>query len=347
MTASAKVRDVFLLSGGSLQLLNSIEAFHYFDALDNSALIAFDSLYPTFSQLEVKEWHPSNVHWIKHPGSTKSRTPLARLLHLYRFTKIVEKILEPYRECNRLFLGTYILYGGLFRHFARLLAPRKIIYVIDGSEIVNTSAARKKSLENGERDKFKTCVRNRILGWDTRHLPGLDFFSPIPPSLVAGDTYIENRYSHISSSCPPGKLGDKTLFVGQPTPSGGQNADEYWDRIRSIAIHFGAEMVEYVVHPREEYSRASSRCSSIGIKCRPYTIPLEVLFCREGPPKALISFSSTSLLTCKQLFGSQGLESFYLRFRRSQEFPKSELELTFEKFNVRELWCSPKTGQCP
>ena len=313
--------NLFLLGNGPIQLLNALEAANHF--LDKGALPSLvisnrKHRSPEAQQklIDLREW--GQVLWVEPESEIGMTRPPLRNLRMKHHTLRMHRLLRPYQGCRRFFLAQYTEFN---RHLCAWLRPQEIIYLTDGMEISRLFKKREKALEiesTSSRERLHNRLRWTFYGWDASHPDSMTIFSALRPQLVKNDQFVKNDYSFICS-----QFGDKlevrdaVAFIRQPhypkSPHNGFCYPDYWQRIKQM------EVTEYWPHPKEYEDEVTKQCKSLGIEVRTSPFPIEVAFLESGCPRTLVSVCSTALYTCKTVFGSLGVEAYYLETGKELE----------------------------
>ena len=329
-----KIKNVFILGGGALQLLNALEAARHFLADSSTAALVLGKPLKEFENIvQFEDW--GSVLWIDRVSDVVASRHPARLLELRRHTKYIHGLLDKYRGCERVFLGNYTEFH---RHLVAWLEPREVVFIGDGMSDLPASQMRSDALKDDDRPSISRVLRQKLYGWTAEHVPRMTYFSSIPLTLADEDTFVSNSYKSLRERFVFSEEAKREVvaFAGQPLYLRDFGFSGYWTLLQeALATFDGAK--EYWCHPKEDYESVQRRLRPEGVVVRKSQQPLELEFLKNGFPANLLSFCSTTLVTCERLFSEFGLVANYVEGDKRQEIKWSAIRRLYLALGIKSI----------
>ncbi len=321
--------NVFLVET-PLQLLNAIEAKHYFENTPACLVILDTSLYPRDSLDRIastEAW--DGIHW------AAIAIPLARAVPAVHASYLGERVAEYHAYLQQffsrrilgnlarslgatqnLFVGNYL--QGHQRHFANALSHQALYLLDDGTDTLRINQSRKQSTKPPALLGFarlKGWLHRTLHEWNDRETESLTFFTAYDLEIRPGDSMLKNDYRHFRSLSSTATRTSEVLFLGQPLVGDGYlNKLEYFEQLEKVKAHFKDEDLVYIPHKREAPALITELQSTTGIRVHRFDLPIEFELVAHGRvPKAIASFFSSALENCRLIFGDDmEIRAFYI-----------------------------------
>jgi hypothetical protein len=347
--------------GTPLQLLNAVEARHYFELSNNHLVIALDlHTWPktsVFAHLvRPSEWE--SVQYITLYNTTLKNPP--RFMGKYLSTKFencfykynqyinisrLHKIARPFSMVDSLVLGNY--HQDQSRHFPHLIKYNNLYMVDDGTDVLYISEERRKQIPavNGVPpvatspspwNRLRLHI-NESLKWNQQQAEKITFFTAYNIAVRNGDQAIKNEYHHMRKQIVPAMRRGAVFFLGQCLVRDGYlGLDQYLHYLDRVKSHFKDEEIVYVPHPRESQELVDRVHQSLGFTIKRFILPIEWQFTQETVrPAVIASFFCSALVTCAAIFREEfKLKAFYLQPEHVQKWPEF-VERTYNYFSTQ------------
>jgi len=334
--------NAFLIAS-PLQLLNAIEAKHFFKFTNNHLIIILGLGYA--KEIEVYERIISKEDWdtvnyvkicidIYKSQSRLLGGRLSRKIENYWNTyrrylnrRKLDKIAKSLSAVDNIILGNYLEYGELyFRHFANTLAHKNLYLVDDGTDVLQINEERKKKISTtflSEQNihnlslwkRMKRNVREAFVEWDNKEADKLIFFTAYDIEVRGGDQVVRNEYSHLRKQIAHLVHSDDVLFLGQSLIEDKWIKKEiYFDYLKKVRSYFAEKELFYIPHPRESCETVKYIEDSIGFKIKRADLPIEYYIALKGDkPKVLASFFCSALVNCLIIYEQHfKIKAFYI-----------------------------------
>jgi hypothetical protein len=318
--------NVFLV-GAPHQLFNAIEARQQLQLGSNHLVVSLSGVYPASAfEPMLREYEWEHVEYARGESVLRSDERgrrqqfvqvLATLRDNYHQRRQLDAMARKLAGPERLILGNYGMY--YMRHFANRIGGRDLILLDDGTATLGINQERR--VLRGEEDgpELKVTRRQKLrkwMGFDTRHVPKVTFFTTYDLRLAEGDSLIRNEYTYFRGRAAMNEAGDEVFFVGQPMVEDGLVAMERLvASLREVKAHFRDERFVYLPHKREQPDKVRALQEALGVEVRRFDVPLEFQMSVRGTrPKVLASFFSSALENSRVIFGSlMRIKSFRMR----------------------------------
>ena len=264
-----KIKSAVFLVESPMQLINAIEAKHYFSISETFLLIRYDGI-------------KSNDNHIDYVLNTiDNQFSRISYIMLRYGKKSILKMLVPIVWCIRynpeyLFIGNY--FSG-FSRIARLLYPnRKTIYLDDGAQTTK-------------------------LYYDNKKINLFSYFSF--DELFAGRIYKHHNFEYLKHRLR-GKsqnvIKGTIFFIGTPLVENNLiEASQYDKLLKSLLIHYKDYNIRYFPHRFEDLRKLRS-IEGLNIETINMPFELYILQCNTLPEK-IVSFYSAALYTINSMVG--------------------------------------------
>jgi hypothetical protein len=311
-----------------LQLLNAIEARHFFNFKNNQLIIRVGGT--GFPQMMLKSMVDDN-HWDRvtyFSFNNKDIQFKSNLLggkcsnlingYMYDYQKstnrrMINNISFSVGKIDNIFLGNYLFGKQLYmRHFANTSEHKKTYLLDDGTDVllINNYRARKTSesesdLNISKQSGLKWILRNILFDWDNTEADSVIFFSAYDIDVGNNDKLIRNEYKYIRSNIEKGTTNDCVYFLGQCMVQDNCMKEEvYFEYLKKVCMYFHDKTIYYIPHPRESENIIRRISESIGMKVRKFDVPIEYAMSIKGnTPGILASFFCSALQNCKIIYG--------------------------------------------
>jgi hypothetical protein len=313
------------------QLLNAIEAVHFFQLTNNHLLVmrpkssGQDRFMPL---IKNADWATVNFPspfidskpWVqKSFGSVVNRW-YWRYLHFQRMHTLAN-LAARFQHVDKLFLGHYFPEEKPFmRHLANTIQYNTLYLLDDGTDTIEINKRRLRLESNVPEATFdkspsrtpvpKTIearLRKKYWNWHLAEVPSVTFFTIYDLDVRKGDRIISNSYSHLRSLAPPDpvQLPDTIIFIGQCIADGYFEMDLHFDFLSKVREYFADKKLIYVAHPRETASCLNRIREHLQCEIWPSASVIEYdLFIQGIKPKVIAGFVSSALITLAHLMDS-------------------------------------------
>ena len=337
--------NAFLIAS-PLQLLNAIEAKHFFKFKNNHLIIILGLGYAkedeVYEQMIFREdW--DKVHYVTICIDTfvlQSRFLGERLSkkieiywnaykkHLNR--RKLDKIAKTLSAVDNIILGNYLEYGELyFRHFANKLDHKNLYLVDDGTDVLQVNDERRnkvsadqllqQSIDNLSLWKrMKRNVRKTFVEWNASEDDKVIFFTAYDIDVREGDQVVRNEYCHLRARVAHDVQSDDVLFLGQCLIEDKWIEKKvYFEHLRKVRSYFSGKELFYIPHPREFPETVSHVENVLGFKILRTDVPIECHLTLHGKrPKVLAAFFCSALVNCSIIYAQNlCIKSFYIDTR--------------------------------
>lgn len=332
--------NLFMLTA-PYQILNALEAIHYFGFADNHLRI-IETGHFTWEQFEniidPAMWQSVRFYDFRYKllnldfEKNRPRNLRERLIEYYLVVEQMQKkwranrIAKRVGQLENLILGNYQRhYDGHMRHIANCLRFRELFLLDVGTDTLRinrdrhaeTGPAAAMAAEMatvGRRPTFKQRIRRYLADWDTRGVDSLTFFTTYDFEPSGRDRVVRNDYAYLKSVVAGSKPSDKVFFAGQPLVDQCYLTRESFHACMArIRDFFSGKQLIYVQHPRESEVQLNV-IRQLGIKIRRFTAPFEyaVAFSAERPC-CIASFFSSVVENSASIYGETlAIRAFYL-----------------------------------
>jgi len=318
------MKSVFLIKT-PLQLLNAIEAKHYFglSAAECVLIIMGDRK----SQPQILALSDATDEWDKvvtlndvnlffgSPFDLEQASFLGKLLSSKFFKKSffyvrrLNKLSRYLGEVNYIFVGyTRYIYMS---HFINVTSHKKLVLLDDGNGTLELVKQRNQSFSTVSgisfKKKLKRNAKRFFQGVKDEEKNSACFFTvyDIKPGL--NDKVLKNDFSYLRSNVGTLPDSDDVYFIGSPLSEVGiMSQTSYLDNLGKVKKYFSDSKLVYISHRRDSAEKLELIKSDIGIDVVSFEYPIEYQLAFIGPrPKILASFFSAALDSCRLIFSDK------------------------------------------
>jgi len=336
------MKSVFLVKS-PLQLLNAIEAKHYFKVPKKDCVLIVmadrKSQYQLLNLVKLKaEWGTVIVLnevnlFFGNPIETNDYGWFKRLW----MGDVLKKSIFNVRRINRIrkylpevkyiFVG-YINYVYMV-HYVNVTKHDEVLLLDDGNVTFEFSRHRK---NNEARNlsaikKLKMFLKRYLQGLESEVVKHVCFFTMYDIESSGNDCVVKNNYSHIKSQISNSQLTGNIFFLGSPLCEVGVvSSNDYLKNLSKVINYYGKSNVTYIAHRRESPERLEEIKQCLDIRVMYLELPIEsYLATTNSMPKIVSSFISSALDSCRVIFGEKlTVVSFKLHITDSKEIDKIE-----------------------
>jgi hypothetical protein len=351
--------DVFVVET-PLQLVNAIEAKHYFDSRHNALIVLYSADYPIYKYMSLirpENWNKieffcisKTIYRVEH-NKQDSRFKLfireyINTFHQFCRRRNLEKLCQNYDSIEKLFIGNYIV--DHMRHLAKHLKHRSLVVLDDGTDTIRANDRRRRMNTRHETSSplidFRTIrsyVRNRYIDWVDYDAESLTFFSSYELETSINDKFISNNYLYLKEKANSQHVTSEVFFLGQPlTEDGYITKSRYHELLKFARNHFQDYEFVYLPHPRESKESVAEVETYLRYPIKRFDVPVEVaLITGATRPQFLASFFSTALDNCRIIFGdSIHIKAFHINqkdFYPGHDFVKDTYQYLARKMSPK------------
>ena len=294
------------------QLLNAIEARHYFELEDNHLYIVVSKTYPVelFKPLlDDSKWDSVtfigkskkyNIDYEREIQRLSVRVALFRDELLRR--KELDKIAASIKGVSTLMVGNYKM--NFIKHFANKIHHERLIALDDGTATLRVYNERAEKPNESGRNRMTKRFREFLLGIDPSPASSITFFSTYDLQPLNGDVLVKNEYRHLRKVSANTPHNNAIYFLGQQLVEMKiLDEDVYIHYLKQIKEHYGSEQLVYIAHKHEAMGKIERIKNEVGLEIRRFDVPVEYqMSVRGDKPKILAGFSSSAIETCDHIF---------------------------------------------
>ena len=322
-----------------LQILNAIEAKHYFKLENNYLVVHMGGSYPPEKikgMIVEHDW--SGVYYFKldqyfpstfesallGPHISKDVRAYIDYYHMYLNRRKVDKIINALGGAKNLFLGNYIRVFSdcsYMRHFANTLKHDRLFLLDDGTSTIIINEQRKNRLvkrpdvndAGSYVSLLKRRIRDSLIEWNDKDADSITFFSAYDIEVLDNDYLIKNEYKHIRECAERTIPSDEVYFLGECMHESLMSDDAYLEYVNKVKNYFAHDKLIYFPHPRETVSMTKKINEELGIATKSINVPIEIEICIRGNrPKILAGFISSALQNCRIILNDLKIMAFYI-----------------------------------
>ena len=348
------MRSVFLIKS-PLQLLNAVEAKHYFKLrTENCVLIVMGDRksQPQILKLAscMGEWGNLIVLnesplFIGNPLEHKKTTGLkvwgaGFFKKSFFYVRRLNRVQEYLGAVEYVFVG-YPRYVYM-RHFINITPHKEVFLLDDGNATIQLAKERRDSklseeMDVGWKKGLKRSAKRRLQGVKDAEKEVLGFFTIY--DIVAGknDSVIKNNFDYVRSRLSLFEGTEAVYFLGSPLSEVGiLNQDEYLDYLRRVKEYYKTKKLVYIIHRRENEDKLKLIERELGWDMVLYEYPIEYQLAMVGPrPSILASFFSSALDTCALIFKNDlKIVSFKIDVKNSPR--EEEIESIYNSYSLNK-----------
>lgn len=343
------MKSIFLIKT-PLQLLNAIEARHYFklDPADCILIIMGDrKSQPQILNLakKVNEWGKVVV---LNDVSVFFGNPLSigdSLLDRIGRRKLFQRSVFYVRRLNRIshYLGKVEnIFVGYTRyvymtHFINKTPHNKVFFLDDGNGTIQL--ARDRMLGTGHtsvsglRKKIKLISKKYLQGIKNKEPENACFFTAYDITVGENDQLVKNEFGYLRGLVDDLPVTNEVYFIGSPLSEAGIISQEYYlEQLQKIKKYFNNIDIVYIAHRRDSKQKLDIIKNTLNMKVILFQYPIEYQLAFIGPrPKILASFFSAALDSCRLIFGNE-LVIIAFRLDVSESPKRSIIESIYDSY---------------
>jgi hypothetical protein len=297
--------NLFLVES-PLQLLNAIEAKNYFDLDDReSILIVF---------IGKSELNFEQINYLIDKNSWKE-------INFIRHNKkvdVIKKVFSLNRIAKR-YLVSSVFFGDYrswyMRHFINITKPENVYLLDDGAATVNIYNQLSIGFKFEEKRLFLKLIKKYLLRIREEDIQFFDYFTIYDLKTTSTSKIFRNNYQVLKSLNKLKEKSNEVFLLGQPiSEKNVMEEDKYIDYLIKIQKYYNNYRLIYICHRSETKEKVLRIENELGISCRTFDTSIEyALSLQESLPKVLISFYSSALINCKEIFGDIiDISSYYI-----------------------------------
>lgn len=326
------MHNLFLVKS-PLQLLNAIEAKHYFKLDQKSCILVL--MCDKKSMHQMQELAKAHEKWgeiifidnvspffgLYRKNIIDASFSLFRLRFLKSSFFMVRKLnalARCFNKIDHLFIGDN--YNSFMRHFINKSSHKSLILLDDGVGAIYMAEIRRKGFKTAPVDKLKKRIKltaKRLMqGLNDRQADHVCFFSVYDLELSENDTQIKNNYKYLRQESENIEATDNVYFIGTVLPETGFVTNElYMNNLKQVIEYFKGRTVVYVAHRREDYTKLQKIKEELNVEVIQFDYPIEFQLAMIGPkPKIITTFFSSAVENLRLIMGDQlRIVSFRLR----------------------------------
>ncbi|MCT7650596.1 alpha-2,8-polysialyltransferase family protein [Aliarcobacter butzleri] len=279
-----------IIIGSPLQLINAMEAVHFFKLENVILVIAFNGLLSNNIQIEeqINSFKCEEVVKI-YPSSVSK---------FLQYLKLI-KYLQRYKY-EKLFIGEF---GSAFRIILANINKEKVFLLDDGTATI-VDYEKSIKINKINRYSFKE-LRFLIFGLKIRVKDKINFFTYYNLEKLPDSEVIKNNLEYMKKDFIQNSIDydDTIFFFGQPSEIF-LDKQELELNLYKIVNKFSEKKILYIPHRAQTKDEINNiRLMNKNIKILEINKPVEKYFLNNGIyPKHVISYVSTALTTTKILF---------------------------------------------
>jgi Alpha-2,8-polysialyltransferase (POLYST) len=265
-------------------------------------------------------------------------TVFLKVLRLGSYAKRLSAVL-PSGEVARVILQNIDDYAIV--HLANTLQPAEVYCLDEGPKSLYTNSLRKQKKgilrQGGCVDTVKRLLMQVLSGYRVCQLTNVTYFSCYDLKTDHGEKLIRHSYEFMRSQVlrlP--RDNDLVLFIGQPFSEVGVFDEAF--NLESLAIireHFSTKKMVYVAHRGDSEAKLKKIEKQLAIPVVLYDMPFELQIAMLGPvPSALVSFYSSVLVNCHEMFQSTlPVISYRIPLERIEPERRESIKLVYKYFD--------------
>ncbi|WP_151949785.1 hypothetical protein [Aliarcobacter butzleri] len=279
-----------IIIGSPLQLINAMEAVHFFKLENVILVIAFNGLLSNNIQIEEQINRFKCEEVVKIYPSSVSK--------FLQYLKLI-KYLQRYKY-EKLFIGEF---GSAFRIILANINKEKVFLLDDGTATI-VDYEKSIKINKINRYSFKE-LRFLIFGLKIRVKDKINFFTYYNLEKLPDSEVIKNNLEYMKKDFIQNSIDydDTIFFFGQPSEIF-LDKQELELNLYKIVNKFSEKKILYIPHRAQTKDEINNiRLMNKNIKILEINKPVEKYFLNNGIyPKHVISYVSTALTTTKILF---------------------------------------------
>lgn len=318
------MNSVFLVKS-PLQLLNAIEAKHYFKLEDRDCyllLMGDRKSYSQIMELVVADEQWTNVVLLNrvslltgNPWSAgndlvdidKHRKTLLRssFFSIRRINRLVHAI----KDVKYVFLGDNN--NPLMRHFVNSLNHEDTVLLDDGTATLSIARQRMEGCAEQKpgrlSKKIKLAAKKIFQKLNNQQPSRVVFFTAYKIPVIRFDSIIHNDFSYLRKKIAELQTTETVYFLGSPLSEAGiMGESQYLNYINRVKSYYAGRNILYVSHRRESQAKLAKIEEDYGLEVACFRFPIEYqLAFVDCRPVELASFISSALDNCRLIFGDK------------------------------------------
>lgn len=319
------MKSLFLVKS-PLQLLNAVEARHYFSLNKEECVLIVMSdkkNYPQMIKLinEQRQWgdvivldkmsvlvSSSNIN--KYNKVNSRSMPFSESQKSSFFTLLkLSKLANIYKDINYLFVGDS--HNAVIRGFINKSAAKKTVLLDDGVGAIYMADIRRRGHKDTPNIKFKKKIKIWLKRFfqrlDDRQSDSVCFFSAYNLDVADRDELVLNEYHYLRSKVDTLKNTDNILFLGSPLSEVGlMSESDYIEQLKMVCDDYEDRKITYVSHRREDKKKLNLINCIENIEVVYLEYPIEYQLTIFGPlPKLVVSFVTSALENLRIIMGNK------------------------------------------
>ena len=347
------MKSIFLVKT-PLQMLNAVEARHYFNLeYDNCILIIMGDRksQPQLLMLadDMDEWGTvivlNDVNLIfsllcsNRTLSTYNTQSFSFLNKSFFNIWRLNRISKCVGEVDYIFVG-YSRYVYM-RHFVNITSHKYVVLLDDGNATTQIAKERKEGqvypAHLGFKKKIKIISKRLLQGVKDMDLVNLSFFTIYNITPNENDKIIKNSFKYIRSRIEKLDVSENIYFLGSPLDESGIICQsDYLIHLSRVKNYFKDKNIIYIAHRRENPDNLEVIKSTLDLEVILFDYPIEYQLAMIGPrPGVLASFVSSALDSCRYIFGdSLKIMSFRLDLDGTPR--QKEIESIYDAYEIHQ-----------
>ena len=319
------MKNVFLIKS-PLQLLNAVEAKHYFGLSDDDCILIImgdRKSYPQMMNLAKVDQQWKNVillnrvnllfgdPWLNtivdYSDVKSQRETLLRssFYTIWRFNRLAKHI------CNvdNIFFGDHK--SEHLRHFINSVEHKRTVLLDDGTATVDDALKRQENKNNPYvlklRKKIKLASKRLFQGLKDQQPEKIYFFTVYDIKAGGEDEVIRNNFTYLRSKNSTSSMSGDVYFVGTPLSEVGiMKESDYFNQLVKVKEYFKGREFIYIAHRREDKGKLNRIRENLDINIKIFEYPLEYQIAMIGPaPEIMAAFVTSVLENMRMIMGDK------------------------------------------
>ncbi len=316
------MKNIFLVKS-PLQLLNAIEAKHFFALADDDCALVVMGDRKSYTQLMRLVWASdqwkqvvlinrvglfSGDPWSQEIDFDKLEQHRRSLLRGSFFSiRRLNRLAATAAEVNRIFIGDNN--NVLMRHFVNMARHRDTVLLDDGTATLDIARQRCEgatfSGSQKTSKKIKLAAKRLLQGLRDRQPKEVVFFSTYAIEVKSPDQLVPNRFGYLRGRIEHLDESGEIYFLGSPLSEVGlMEETDYIDQLAMAKSQFPEKLFVYIAHRRERPEKLQAIRQRLNIETRLFDFPIEYQLAMIGPrPEAVVSFITSALDNLNHIMG--------------------------------------------
>ncbi|RDH81536.1 MAG: hypothetical protein DIZ80_15780 [endosymbiont of Galathealinum brachiosum] len=346
------MKSVFLIKT-PLQLLNAIEAKHYFKLSKDDCIVIIMADRKSQPQIQaltesIDEWCDvvslNEINLFFGSPFLKNITSIFGKLQQSKYFKRSFFYVPRLNKISR-YLGDveYIVVGYTnyvyMNHFINVTPHRELVFLDDGNGTLDLSEKRKNGFNKNSNiklsKKIKLYGKRLIQGIKEQEEDKACFFTAYDISVRSTDRVVKNEFNYLRSNVDSLPTIDEAYFIGSPLSEITIiTQDEYLTQLSKVKKYFGQKPLIYIAHRRDSAEKLDLIKNKLGIKVVLFDYPIEYQLAFIGPrPIVLASFYSAALDSCRLIFGDE-LKIISFRLNMENSIIREKVESIYASYEA-------------